>query len=213
VKPPSPEQGNGEAATADPVEPGPVQPGREADLKASPWLLADSKAPSRQTVKKPAGRNGTTPDPDLKQRVKQLESQLEQATRRADDEAAKAAKSAKDAAELREAEQALIEQRERIEELGKLLEQREAELEEQARQREGTLSRRVEELEATNGKLDLNEATFEDLRDLGLSVTVSARVISYRDTRGGFKSVEELEDIPGLSVELVRVLRDQLKLD
>jgi hypothetical protein len=38
---------------------------------------------------------------------------------------------------------------------------------------------------STNGRLDLNAATFEDLRSLGLSVTQSARVIAYRDTRGG----------------------------
>jgi DNA uptake protein ComE-like DNA-binding protein len=61
-------------------------------------------------------------------------------------------------------------------------------------------------------KLDLNEATFEDLRELGLSVTQSARLIAYRDVREGYKSLDELDEIPGLSEETRTELRAQLKL-
>jgi DNA uptake protein ComE-like DNA-binding protein len=102
---------------------------------------------------------------------------------------------------------------------------REAELREEALQREGALKDQIEELKAAlgeaqrraiakplrNGKLKLNEATFEQLRDLGLSVTLSARVISYRDSRCGFESLDELDEIPGLPIELKRVLRGQLQ--
>jgi Helix-hairpin-helix motif len=118
-------------------------------------------------------------------------------------------------------------------ELEERLDIREAELREQARERERQLMSRIEELESTlkeaqqraiakparrrgslkiGGRLDLNDATFEQLRDLGLSVTLSARTISYRDSRGGFDSMDELDEIPGLSAELKRVLRDQLKV-
>jgi DNA uptake protein ComE-like DNA-binding protein len=121
-----------------------------------------------------------------------------------------------------------------LEELEEQLDIREAELREQARERERGLMSRIEGLESTlreaqqraiakptrrggspkrGGKLDLNEATFEQLRDLGLTVTLSARTISYRDSRGSFESMDELDEIPGLSTELKRVLRDQLKLD
>jgi len=120
-----------------------------------------------------------------------------------------------------------------LEELEEQLDIREAELREQARERERGLTSRIEDLESTlreaqqraiakptrrggspkrGGKLDLNEATFEQLRDLGLTVTLSARTISYRDSRGSFESMDELDEIPGLSTELKRVLRDQLKL-
>jgi DNA uptake protein ComE-like DNA-binding protein len=119
-----------------------------------------------------------------------------------------------------------------LEELEERLDIREAELRQQAKQREAELGKRIEELESAlaeaqqraiakparkraptkGGKLDLNAATFEQLRDLGLSVTLSARVISYRDTRGGFESLDELDEIPGLSAEIKRVLTDQLKL-
>ena len=62
------------------------------------------------------------------------------------------------------------------------------------------------------GKLDLNEATFEELRALGLSVTQSARLIAYRDVRSGYESLDELEEIPGLPKETLRELRSHLKL-
>jgi competence protein ComEA len=64
----------------------------------------------------------------------------------------------------------------------------------------------------SNGELDVNEASFEELRSLGLSVTQSARVIAYRDVRGGYKSLDELDDIPGLSETTKKDLRGQLKL-
>jgi DNA uptake protein ComE-like DNA-binding protein len=122
---------------------------------------------------------------------------------------------------------------EQLEELEEQLDIREAEVREQARERERGLMSRIEELESAlkeaqqraiakparrlgslkkGGKLDLNETTFEQLRDLGLSVTLSARTISYRDARGGFESMDELDEIPGLSAEFKRVLKDQLKV-
>jgi DNA uptake protein ComE-like DNA-binding protein len=63
-----------------------------------------------------------------------------------------------------------------------------------------------------NGQLDLNAATFEELRGLGLSVTQSARVIAYRDVRGGYRSLDELDEVPGLSQETRGEIRAQLQL-
>ena len=63
-----------------------------------------------------------------------------------------------------------------------------------------------------NGKLDLNEASFEELRELGLSVTQSARLIAYRDVRGGYESLDEIDDVPGLSEKTRGELKDRLKL-
>jgi DNA uptake protein ComE-like DNA-binding protein len=64
----------------------------------------------------------------------------------------------------------------------------------------------------SNGALDLNQATFEELRSLGLSVTQSARLIAYRDVNDGYKSLQELDDIGGLSEKTRRLLKDQLML-
>jgi DNA uptake protein ComE-like DNA-binding protein len=65
---------------------------------------------------------------------------------------------------------------------------------------------------SNDGDLDINEASFEQLRELGLSVTQSARVIAYRDTRRGFDSLDELDEVPGLPKEVRAELRAQLHL-
>lgn len=114
------------------------------------------------------------------------------------------------------------------------LDVREDELREQASKREAKLENRVRELQeeladarlgtneaasskrsrrhraARNGVLDVNEASFEQLREVGFSITQSARVIAYRDTRGGFDSLEELDEIPGIPRETRRSLKELL---
>jgi competence ComEA-like helix-hairpin-helix protein len=75
----------------------------------------------------------------------------------------------------------------------------------------GSFSARMDGLEArltemarqaesawTLGLVDLNAASFEELRRLGLSATQAARVISHREAVGGFDTVEQLRNIPGL---------------
>jgi DNA uptake protein ComE-like DNA-binding protein len=73
-------------------------------------------------------------------------------------------------------------------------------------------SRRRRRAGGGNGKLDLNRASFEELRNLGLSVTQSARLIAYRDVRSGFESLDELDDIPGLPKDTRAGLRARLTL-
>jgi DNA uptake protein ComE-like DNA-binding protein len=115
------------------------------------------------------------------------------------------------------------------------LDAREAELRDRATQREAKLMARIEELQSQladaklgmsetpapkrsrrgssrNGQLYLNDASFEQLRELGLSVTQTARVIAYRDTRGGFDSLDELDEIPGLPKETRVALASRLRL-
>ena len=53
----------------------------------------------------------------------------------------------------------------------------------------------------------LNEATFEQLRGLGLSVTQAARMIAVRDAQRGFRSAADLDAIPGLPAEVVADLK------
>jgi hypothetical protein len=61
------------------------------------------------------------------------------------------------------------------------------------------------------GRVSLRSATFEDLRDLGMSVTQARRVLHYRDERG-LDSVAGLEEVPGLPrdfrAELAQMLND-----
>jgi DNA uptake protein ComE-like DNA-binding protein len=55
--------------------------------------------------------------------------------------------------------------------------------------------------------LDLNQATFEQLRSLDLSRTQSHRVLAYRKRLRGFESIEQLDDVPGFP----KGTRDRLK--
>ena len=59
------------------------------------------------------------------------------------------------------------------------------------------------------GPLDVNKASFEQFRELGMSVTEATRVIAYRERRNGFQSVDDLDAVPGLSKKLTKI-RDQL---
>ena len=59
----------------------------------------------------------------------------------------------------------------------------------------------------TSALTELNQATYERLRSLGLSVTQARRVLAHRERSGGFRSVDELDEIPGFP----RVLLEELK--
>lgn len=60
------------------------------------------------------------------------------------------------------------------------------------------------------GLLNLNEATYEQLRERNLSVTQTGRVLAYRDRVGGFKSLDELDSIPGFPHSFLEELKRQL---
>ena len=50
---------------------------------------------------------------------------------------------------------------------------------------------------ASDGMLSLSSASFDELRETGMSVTQAKRVIRHRDEQGGFSTVDELEQVPG----------------
>jgi Helix-hairpin-helix motif len=60
---------------------------------------------------------------------------------------------------------------------------------------------------ARAGRLDLNQASFAELRSLKLSLTQSHRLLAYRKRIGGYESIEQLEDIPGFP----KTVRERLK--
>jgi DNA uptake protein ComE-like DNA-binding protein len=67
--------------------------------------------------------------------------------------------------------------------------------------------RRAPAKSAVPAEIDLNEATFEELRAFGLSVNQTARVLAQRQQRGGFKAVSDLTAIPGLPHDLLQQLQ------
>ena len=58
--------------------------------------------------------------------------------------------------------------------------------------------------------LNLNDATFEQLRDVGLSVTQTGRVLAHRERSGRFGSVDELEGIPGFPPDFLAQIKSRL---
>jgi competence ComEA-like helix-hairpin-helix protein len=59
-------------------------------------------------------------------------------------------------------------------------------------------------------RINLNQATFEELRELGFSVTQATRVLTYRDRIDGFKSLDDLGEVPGMPREFVHEVQPKL---
>jgi DNA uptake protein ComE-like DNA-binding protein len=62
------------------------------------------------------------------------------------------------------------------------------------------------------GPVSLSSATFDDLRELGLSVTQAKRILDFRDRLGGFDSVEDLDYVPGFPRSLLGELKSRVTL-
>ena len=60
--------------------------------------------------------------------------------------------------------------------------------------------------------LSINSATYEDLRTLGLSVTQTGRVLAHRERGGGFRSLDDLDEIPGFEAGFLEVLKVRLRI-
>jgi DNA uptake protein ComE-like DNA-binding protein len=70
----------------------------------------------------------------------------------------------------------------------------------------------AEEGEEGDERTDLNRANFEELREIGFSVTQATRVITYRDRAGGFDSLDALDDVPGMPKEFLDVVKPKLRI-
>ena len=51
--------------------------------------------------------------------------------------------------------------------------------------------------------VNLNTATFEELRSANLSVTQATRVLAHRERRGGYSSIDDLDEVPGFPDEVL----------
>jgi len=61
--------------------------------------------------------------------------------------------------------------------------------------------------------INLNMATPAELRSLpGIGPTLAKRIIEFREKRHGFKRVEELLAIPGISEKKWKAIRDKVEV-
>jgi competence protein ComEA len=66
---------------------------------------------------------------------------------------------------------------------------------------------------ATGPPLNLNTATLEQLDALdGIGPAMAQRILDYRQAHGGFGSVEELGQVPGIGDKRLAALRDKVRV-
>ena len=65
------------------------------------------------------------------------------------------------------------------------------------------------EAERREPAMNLNTVTFEQLREQGLSVTQATRVLAHRERLGGYRSVEDLDDVPGFQSGFLTELKQR----
>ncbi len=67
--------------------------------------------------------------------------------------------------------------------------------------------------EASLTKQDLNTATAEDLQQInGIGEKLSARIVKYRESIGGYRGEVQLQDVYGLSPEVIQRLLQRFKV-
>ena len=68
--------------------------------------------------------------------------------------------------------------------------------------------------ESTKGKVNLNTATITDLQSIsGIGAKRAQDIIDYRDSSGGFKSVDELSNVSGIGDKTLEKLREEVTVD
>ena len=66
---------------------------------------------------------------------------------------------------------------------------------------------------AAGQPLNLNTATLEQLDQLsGVGPTTAQKILDFREERGGFGSVEELDELPGIGEKRLATLREEVTL-
>ena len=82
---------------------------------------------------------------------------------------------------------------------------------------EGTRARRSRPGRAAAARpkrrIDINRATFAQVRAAGLGTTVAARLIALRDIRGGFRNLREIRDVEGLSEKVFEQAKTYFYVD
>lgn len=72
----------------------------------------------------------------------------------------------------------------------------------------------VQAAESDDGRIDLNQASLEELMTLpGIGQTKAAGIIAYREKMGGFSSVEEVMQVEGIKEGVFNRMKDNIKVN
>jgi DNA uptake protein ComE-like DNA-binding protein len=70
-----------------------------------------------------------------------------------------------------------------------------------------------DDLEPIGRRLDLNDVSFDQLRELGLSVTQATRLIAQREAHGPFTTTGELDRLPGFAAPQLEELKRRVYVE
>ncbi len=66
---------------------------------------------------------------------------------------------------------------------------------------------------AVQTKIDINRASKEDLMSIeGIGETMADAIIRYRDSKGSFKSVDDIDDVPGIGETRLEHIKQSLSV-
>ena len=165
-------------------------PGQKPLSKARPRPPAKRK-PAKKEAAKPAGpATRSQRSRELSTRLKTLE-----------------AAQAKQAEQMKELTRELRSVRKAMDQVAARLEPRRAERPRAPAARTGDW-----QAEKPASTLDLNKIDIDQLQALGLSIGESVRLVAVREVHGEFSSLDELDEIDGLSAEAVALLKKRLRV-
>lgn len=74
-----------------------------------------------------------------------------------------------------------------------------------------TINIRNENTKTDGGKININTASKEELNSIpGVGDVTAQKIIDYRESKGGFKSIEELTNIDRIGVKTLEKIRDKI---
>ena len=75
-------------------------------------------------------------------------------------------------------------------------------------------SAQVSSGQIADGRININTATSEELQALsGVGPSIADRIISHREARGGFASVEEIMNVSGIGERIFENIRDRIAVN